>query len=152
MTGRTVLFVCTGNTCRSVLAHRYAARLAAEEKLKVHVSSAGLAANKDIPQPQIVADLLAKEGVKDLKNIPVMLTGKMIKGNDVVLAMTAAHKEEIIARYPRAAKKTYLLADYAGFGKDDIPDPYGLPDVFYFTIFRTIKAAVKAVLKKLKKK
>jgi len=147
-----ILFVCTGNTCRSVLAHRYGAVLAAGEKLKHQFSSAGLAAEATIPQPRIVADLLAKEGVKDFKPVPVMLTGKMIKHNDVVLAMTAAHKAAIIARYPRAAKKTWTLADYAGFGQDDIPDPYGRDDLFYFTVFKTIKAAVKAVLEKLKKK
>lgn len=149
---KKILFVCTGNTCRSVLAHHYGAMLAAAGKLKVQFSSAGLAAEKDIPQPDIVARLLAKEGVKDFKHVPAMLTGKMIKSSDLVLAMTAAHKTEIIARYPRAAKKTYTLVEYAGFGHDDIADPYGRDDLFYFEIFRLIKSAVKAALQNLKKK
>jgi protein-tyrosine-phosphatase len=147
-----LLFVCTGNTCRSVLAHYYAARLAADGKLKLRVSSAGLAAEKSIPQPQIVADLLAKEGVKDFRHVPVMLTGKMIKANDLVLAMTAAHKAEIVARYPRAAKKTRTLVEYAGFGGDDVADPFGRDELFYFSVFKIIKSAVAAVLEKMKKK
>lgn len=149
---KKALFVCTGNTCRSVLAHYYAAKLAADEKLKVQFSSAGLEAHPDIAQPKAVADLLAKEGVKDFRHIPVPLTGKMIKANDAVLAMTAAHKAEIIRRYPRAAKKTWTLVEYAGFGHDDIADPYGRDDFFYFEVFKLIKAAVKAALEKLKKK
>jgi protein-tyrosine-phosphatase len=149
---KKALFVCTGNTCRSVLAHYYANRLAADEKLDLEFSSAGLEADPGIPQPRAVADLLAKEGVKDLKHVPVMLTGKMIKANDVVLAMTAAHKAEIIRRYPRAAKKTWTLVEYAGFGGDDIADPYGRDDFFYFEVFKLIKSAVKAVIEKLKKK
>ena len=149
---KKVLFVCTGNTCRSVLAHYYAAKLAADEKLKLKFYSAGLAAEKDIPQPKAVADLLAKEGVKDFRHVPVILTGKLIKSHDLVLAMTAAHKAGIISRYPRAAKKTQTLVEYAGFGHDDIADPYGRDDFFYFEIFKLIKSAVKAALEKLKKK
>ncbi len=149
---KKILFVCTGNTCRSVLAHHYAARLAADEKLRLAFSSAGLAAHKDTPQPPAVAALLAKEGVKDLKHVPVPMTGKLVKSSDLILAMTAAHKAELIARWPRAAKKTYTLIEYAGFGHDDIADPYGRDDLFYYEIFKLIKSAVKAAVEKLKKK
>lgn len=146
---KKVLFVCTGNTCRSVLAHHYAAKLAADLRLPFKFSSAGLEATPDIPQPKAVADLLAKEGVKDFSHVPVRLTGKMIKANDVVLAMTAAHKAEIVRRYARAEKKTHTLVEYAGFGGDDIADPYGRDDFFYFEVFKLIKSAVKAALEKL---
>jgi len=82
----------------------------------------------------------------------LMLTGKLIKSHDLVLAMTAAHKDEIVRRYPRAAKKTQTLVEYAGFGHDDIADPYGRDDLFYFEVFKLIKTAVQAALEKLKKK
>jgi len=149
---KRILFLCTGNTCRSVLAHYYAAKLASDKKLLFKFTSAGLAAHKDIPQPGIVASLLAKEGIKEFKHIPVKMTGKLVKSSDLILAMTAEHKASLIALYPRAAKKTHTLIDYAGFGNGDIADPYGRDDLFYFEIFKIIKSAVKAALEKLKKK
>ncbi len=148
---KKILFVCTGNTCRSVLAHRYAAKLAADEKLPLKFSSAGLAAHKDIPQPPIVASLLAEEGVKKLKHIPVALTEELVKSSDLILPMTAGHKARLLALHPRAAKKILTLTEYAGLGDGDIADPYGRDDLFYREIFRLIKSAVKAAVEKLKK-
>ena len=149
---KKILFVCTGNTCRSVLAHYYAAKLAADGKLPLKFFSAGLAAHSGIHQPSAVASLLAKEGIKDFKHVPVPMTGKLVKSHDLILAMTAGHKAELIARWPRAAKKTQTLIEYAGFGSDDIADPYGRDDLFYHQIFKLIKSAVNAALEKLKKK
>jgi len=149
---KKILFVCTGNTCRSVLAHYYAAQLAAAEKLPFEFTSAGLEAHKDIPQPPIVAELLEKEGVKNFHHVPVPLTPELAAGADLILAMTAAHKTETISRHPGAANKTFTLVEYAGFRADDIADPYGRPPLFYFEIFKLIKSAVKAALAKLKKR
>ncbi len=149
---KKVLFLCTGNTCRSVLAHYYAAKVAADLKLPYKFSSAGLEAHKDIPQPKIVADLLAKEGVKNFTHVPVPMTGKLVKSSDLILTMTAGHKAELIARYPRAAKKTHTLVEYAGFGNGDIADPYRRDDLFYYEVFKLIKSAVKSALENLKKK
>ena len=149
---KKILFVCTGNTCRSVLAHRYAAKLAADEKLPLKFSSAGLAAHKNIPQPPIVASLLSGEGVKKFKHSPTALTDKLVKSSDLILAMTAGHKASLLALHPRAAKKISTLTEYAGLGGDDIADPYGQDDIFYREIFKLIKSAVEAAVEKLKKK
>lgn len=146
-----ILFVCTGNTCRSVLAQYYAAKLAAGEKLALEISSAGLEAEKSIVQPAVVAELLRKEGIKDFKPEPVKLTAAIAAGADLILVMTAAQKARVAELCPDAAGRTRLLAEYAGFGPDDIADPYGRDDLFYFTVFKIIKSAVKAVLEKLKK-
>lgn len=148
---KKILFVCTGNTCRSVLAHYYAAQLAAAEKIPLEFTSAGLAADKDIPQPPIVAELLKKEGVKELKHVPVALTPELAQSADLILAMTADHKARIAELYPAAAAKTSTLIEYAGFRADDIADPYGHDPLFYFGVFKLIKSAVKATLEKLKK-
>ncbi len=134
-----------------MLAHRYAALLAGKEGLPLEFSSAGLAASPDIPQPPIVAQLLAKEGVPPYTHVPVPLTAELAAGADLILGMTRAHKAGIISSFPGEEKKTFTLLEYAGLGSGDIADPFGLDDVFYFTIFKAIKSAVTASLERLKK-
>jgi protein-tyrosine-phosphatase len=146
-----ILFLCTGNTCRSVLAHQFAAKLAADEKLNIEVVSAGLAADEAIPQPPAVRKLLLKEGVPDYQHKPSMFTCEAAAGVSLIIAMTAAQKEDAIARCPDAAAKTFTLMEYAGYRSDDIPDPFGRDDLFYYSVFSTIKTAVRAVIARLKK-
>ena len=156
-----ILFVCDGNTCRSVLASCYArlrrtelsgkAGVKAGEFPPMYFSSAGLAVKKGITQPRIVPELLKEEGVRDFGHKPAQLTAEMAGGADLILVMTAAHKAGVIGLFPEAADKTMTLLEYAGFGAGDIADPYGRDGLFYSAVFKLIKSAVNSALEKLKK-
>jgi len=134
------------------MAHYFAAKLAAEDKLFLKFSSAGLSANPGVEIPEIVKKLLKKVGVKKFTHVPVMLTAKSAESADLILAMTAAQKARIAALYPAAAGKTFTLASFAGLLGGDIPDPYGRGDKFYAETFALIRSAVKASIEKLKNK
>jgi len=158
MENRKILFVCTGNTCRSVLAQYYASRLAADAfpqsakaPLALEFFSAGLVVAKDILQPAIVSELLKKEGIKHFSHKPEQISAEIAESAGLILSMTKEHKEAVIRLFPEAAAKTMTLMEYAGFGAEDLPDPYGRDNLFYLEVFTLIKSAIKAAFEKLKK-
>ena len=148
----TVMFVCAGNTCRSVMARYYAVLAAAGRESGLDFTSSGLSVDKATPVPQPVKALLKKEGAPDFTHIPVQITAQLVEEAGLILAMTHAHKAAILERFPAAFDKTYTLVEYAGLGAGDVSDPYGRDDIFYFETFRLIKKAVDAVLNKAAKK
>ncbi len=149
---KKLCFICTGNTCRSVMAQFFAQKKAADLGLELEISSAGLAVNDELRPPDAVKELLELEGVKVGDRAPVSLTQELADSADLLLVMTREHRQDISARFPSAAGKTSLLAAYAGFGEENIADPYGQGKVFYHSVFKLIKSAVNSTLEKLQKK
>ena len=113
-----LLFVCTGNTCRSPLAQALAQRLGMD------AASAGLLAQPGAPAaPE--ARLAAQAHGCDLSRHQAQpLTPALVSAAGLICPMTAAHAAEIRRRYPHAAGKIQLLSP-------EIPDPYGQgPDAY----------------------
>jgi 16S rRNA (cytidine1402-2'-O)-methyltransferase len=147
-----VMFVCAGNTCRSVMARYYAAKAAADRELDLDFTSCGLAAEAAAPTPPHVKTLLQKEGAPDFEHTPVTITAELAEEAGLILAMTHAQKAAILERFPAAFDKTFTLEEYAGLGAGDIADPFGGDEAVYAGSFRLIKKAVDAILNKLEKK
>ncbi|HEY0075929.1 MAG TPA: hypothetical protein VGB77_17635 [Abditibacteriaceae bacterium] len=103
-----LLFVCTGNTCRSPLAEAAWRRFGDKS---IRASSAGLAATNGAPISPHSA-LVAKNWNEDLENHRARrITDTLARGADYLIAMTASHASELQARFPQS--KVLILGDYA---------------------------------------
>ncbi|MCV7047108.1 low molecular weight phosphatase family protein [Mycobacterium frederiksbergense] len=149
-----VLFVCTGNICRSPTAERIAIAYCAQAGIDdVAASSAGTHAVIGHPIHSDAGRVLVGLG-GDASNFAArQLTSKMAASADLILTMTRAHRDSVLEVAPRQMKRTFSLteasrlvlalgahtvADLANLRPQlimndvpDIPDPIGQrPDVF----------------------
>jgi protein-tyrosine-phosphatase len=121
-----ILFVCTGNTCRSALAEAIARKVAVERGLTdVEVNSAGTSAWDGAPASDGALLVGMERGLDLSQHRAQMLTREILAETDVVLAMGPHHLERIEAL--GASGRAYLLTDFASRGATARPvsDPIG---------------------------
>lgn len=121
-----VLFVCSGNTCRSPLAEAAMKNMIVKEKAEdsFRTASAGLMTVDGLPASNY-AITAAREKNMDLSaHYSQQLQTSLVELADIILTMTAGHKQFIDENWPQAAEKTFLLKEFAGCC-GDIIDPFG---------------------------
>ncbi|OQY27593.1 MAG: hypothetical protein B6244_10040 [Candidatus Cloacimonetes bacterium 4572_55] len=121
-----ILFVCTGNTCRSAMAEGLLRRYIPSEIRKyVQVSSAG-SMGDGYPGTDLAIFACREVGIDISGHSSRLITEEIIQTSDLILTMTRIHKEQVLFIDPRAHTKTFLIAEYAGLGGGrDVGDPIG---------------------------
>jgi glycine hydroxymethyltransferase len=145
---KNVLFVCTGNICRSPIAEGFFRRLLGNRR-DIEVASAGVHAVRGQPPSLYAVQVCEEEGVdiSGLRSQP--LTASLIDRATHIFAMTGAHLETIHMLFPHGAEKSFLLREFEEPGTTvwrDVPDPIGLGRDVYELCARTIKNALPSVL------
>lgn len=143
-----ILFICTGNICRSVMAAALLAKQAKSKKLKVECLSAGIGAFPGSPPPTEVVDLLKKEGqnVSGHRSTPLM--PQMFQQVDLVLTMTKKQQQAILGKLPAMKNKVHVLKEYVGL-KGDVADPIGGNAKVYAAALKDIDEAIRKLVEKL---
>jgi protein-tyrosine-phosphatase len=152
---KSVLFVCTGNSCRSVMAEGLMKKeLARLGKSAVTVRSAGVRAVEGFSPTEETVSVMKAQGVDVSDFRSKTVTEDMVEDADVILVMEVMHKDDILRRFPAAASKVFLLKGYkndaarGGDGRDlGVSDPIGMPLDFYGSCLAEIKNQTERIAK-----
>ncbi len=142
------MFICTGNICRSAMAH-WLMKKKLEEKNEndIEVYSSGIFAMKNDASTEEAIEVIKEYGV-DLTNHRAMRTNESdIEKMDLILCMTISHKQSLFQMYPNLKNKIYTLKEYVGMAEKgiEIKDPWG----YDISVYRYCAAEIDKALDKL---
>lgn len=144
-----VLFVCTGNTCRSPMAE---AILKNKNLPDIEVRSAGIYAVNGSDASGHAKQVLAENNIQH-GHRSTALTGNEVAWATIILTMTAAHKAAILQQFPDAAGKIFTLKEFSGEKEHlDVVDPFGGDIETYRHTYQQLDTLIHAAIDRLKKK
>jgi len=146
---KTVLFVCTGNVCRSPMAEGLF-RHAVKGRGDYRVFSAGVGASEGLPPSEHAVRALKELGIDISQQRSRMLSAELVRQADYIFGMTHSHVDAILLLYPQAAEKTFLLREFdetLDSFENDIPDPIGGSLEVYYICRDQIEQGILSMLK-----
>lgn len=153
MRPKTVLFVCSGNICRSPMAEGLLKKMLKERlgeaSKDFRVLSAGVSAFGGYATAEAI-QVMRDEGI-DLSNFrSKQLTMRMVEEADLILPMKRSHKFRVLSLNPRAKGRVFTLKEFSGETESvDIADPYGKGIEAYRACANEIKGSLNKAFEKI---
>ena len=140
-----IIFICTGNTCRSPMAEGLFRAHGGEEKTGLTAASAGLFTQDGMPASQNAIAAAAERGADITAHRSRMLTAEMANAARYLVCMTGAHYDRLCELFPDCADKVFTLLP------EDISDPFGGDLETYRRAAAEIDAGVRSIIERLAK-
>ncbi|MFM1769713.1 MAG: hypothetical protein RJA22_2242 [Verrucomicrobiota bacterium] len=146
---KTILFVCTGNICRSPMAEGLF-RHAMKSRGAYRVFSAGVGAIDGLPPSTHAVQALRELGIDITQQRSRMLSPDIVRQADYIFGMTHSHVDAVTLLFPMAAEKTFLLREFdetLDAYEKDISDPIGGSLEVYQSCRDQIEQGIASMLK-----
>lgn len=147
-----IMFICTGNICRSAMAHKMLEKEARENHKDVEVYSCGIFAENGDNSTSAAIEVMKERYDIDLKpHRATNIKNSKIEDMDIILCATTAHKHNVINIYPHLKDKIYTIKEYSGYEESDldIQDPWGYSIDVYRKCAEEIDKCLQLIIKKI---
>lgn len=146
---KTILFVCTGNSCRSVMAE-YLLKSMTAGRDNMTIVSAGTGVFLQTTASAETIAILKEEGIDASRHLSQPIHTILLKKSDLIIVMTRNHRQQVLERVPEVEKRVYLLREFVnappGSQTDlDVMDPIGQPHYAYKECYAIIKEAMHKI-------
>lgn len=151
-----IMFVCTGNICRSAMAHHLLEkRLNDLNKKDIKVFSCGVSAYNGEKSTWEAKYIMKNYYNVDLENHrSTNIKNSNIKEMDLILCATKYHKKEVLDLYPDLEEKVFTMKEYVKYNQPnhnnlDIADPWGYDKETYLECSKEISECIELLLNKI---
>lgn len=148
-----IMFICTGNICRSAMAEGMMKKLAKDNNLDLDICSCGIYAED--------GDYATYNAMEAAKYYDVNIEGhratnirkSRIKEMDIILCAAESHKQSVLYMYPELKEKVFTMKEYAELDKNgqdmDIKDPWGYDMNVYQNCAEEIEKCLIKIIQKI---
>jgi len=146
---KSIFIICTGNSCRSIMAEGYLSKRFIELGKDIQVASAGTIATEGMVPVEKTIQVMKESGIDVSGYRSHPLRKDAIASADLIIAMEPIHKEAVMGINPAAENKIYYLREFASEKSHNlsIPDPIGKTIEFYRETLNIIEKSAEGFLK-----